>query len=157
VVGQRLGLRDDAAIEDAAAALDRGDLEAEILLDQIAQRIGTVPRLILVSRPARSFAPHAREAAGDDLAAQPVARLEDMDVAGGAGLRRQIPRGEQAAGTAADDRDTEIPTAIDSARADRFVVSHAYRPNLLASHARGSFQIEPSYFYREVCVAKDQL
>src|ERR1700680_1312995 len=94
--------------QDAAAAADRRDLEPEVLDDEIAQRIGTERRVIVDFGDAGLVNPAAAERLGDDLAADAVARLIDRDLTGGAGLRRKVPRGEETARSATNDRDAKL-------------------------------------------------
>src|ERR1019366_10609151 len=95
----------DIVAEHAGAARDMADGEFEVLLDELAQRIGPEPRIVVDFGDARFVEAGAGEVLGDDLAAETPAPLIDRDLAGGARLVGELPGRKHPARPTADDGD----------------------------------------------------
>src|ERR1019366_3626352 len=85
------------AVENAGAAGDVLDLEPELVLDEIPQRIMSEPGIVVDLGRAHFVQADARKFSRRDLAAESIRRLVDRDLAGGAGLGGEMPRREQSA------------------------------------------------------------
>ncbi len=91
------------AVEMNLLGVHRDGLQSE-MLDQLAQRIGSGHRVIVDFGDAGLVHRRRRiELPGQDLAAEPVGRLEDRDAAELAEFLLQIPGTHQPAGAAAND------------------------------------------------------
>ena len=109
------------AVELHLLGIHRNGLQAE-MLDQFAQRIGAGHRVVVDFGDA-GLVHRGRgiERAGDDLAAEPVGRLEDGDAAEVAELLLEIPGAHQPARAAANDCKIEhvVPSVASDPRPDR--------------------------------------
>ena len=84
-------IKNDLAVEHARAAVQVLGLQAEVLDDEVMQRVGAEARVIVDFGHACFVGADAGKLAGQDLSAKPVARLEHRDPATRPSLRRQMP------------------------------------------------------------------
>ena len=96
--GEVVGGQNDLAAEHAGAAFDVFHFEPELADDQVVQRIGPEPRIVVDLGYARLVGADAGKLAGYDLPAEAIASLIDGNLACVADLGGQMPGRENPPG-----------------------------------------------------------
>ena len=88
-LSQTVRIKNDLAVEHARAAVQVLRLQAEVVEDEVMQRVGAEARVVVDFGHACFVGADPGKLAGQNLSAKPVARLEHDDFANRPGLRRK--------------------------------------------------------------------